>query len=57
MRRDKQINPILSAPPKTDRQMPERKIRADKLHDIKIPVSTVIDSILRRESRKRWGRF
>ena len=55
MRREKQLNPILSTPPNPDRQTSERKIRADKLHDIKIPVSAVVDSILRRESRKRWG--
>lgn len=55
MGKNKHINPSLS--PSNDRssKIPIRKIRSDKLHDIKIPINEPMDVILRRESRRYWN--
>ncbi|WP_428909452.1 hypothetical protein [Niallia sp. Krafla_26] len=49
------INPILSNKSKRKTDQQPRKIRSDKLHDIKVPVTESIDLIIRREARKGWG--
>lgn len=54
MRRDKPLNPVLSNSKKRDQVPQKRKIRSDKLHDIKIPVTDLMETILLRESRKQW---
>lgn len=55
MGNDKHLNPILTNPRKKKDEPQQRKIRSDKLHDIKIPVSETIDTIMRRESRRFWN--
>ena len=52
------INPILtSAGKKVEKQQKQylRKVRSDKLHDIKIPVNEKLDALIRREAYKNWG--
>jgi len=56
--KNEHLNPILYSSKK--KQQPNerkirRKIRKDKLHDIKIPINENIDLTLRRESRKFWN--
>lgn len=51
---EQHLNPILSSS-KKKQILNERKIRKDKLHDIKIPIDDTIDLTLRRESRKFWN--
>lgn len=47
------INPVLSTNKKN--QSGERKIRSDKLHDIKIPVTEKMDYIIRRNAKLSWN--
>ncbi|MFD4931851.1 hypothetical protein ABEY41_03910 [Peribacillus butanolivorans] len=54
MRRDKPLNPSLSPNKKRNPEPQKRKVRTDKLHDIKIPVSEITNTIVLRESRKHW---
>ena len=54
MGKSKYLNPILSTPKKNYQEPKKRKIRSDKLHDIKIPITEHMDLILRRESRRYW---
>ncbi|SIS01696.1 hypothetical protein SAMN05878482_10962 [Peribacillus simplex] len=52
----KHLNPVLSSSnKKTIEPQKKRKVRSDKLHDIKIPVDEPMDMILRRESRRYWN--
>lgn len=55
MRKEKHLNPVLSTPRKKSEQPQQRKVRSDKLHDIKIPVNEAIDHKLRIESRRSWN--
>lgn len=50
-----QINPSLSTPKKTTSTHQTRKIRSDKLHDIKIPVPEKIVEHLTRLKGKEFG--
>ncbi|USL11053.1 hypothetical protein [Bacillus bombysepticus] len=49
------LNPVLSSSIKKVIEQQKRKVRSDKLHDIKIPVDEPVDMILRRESRRYWN--
>ncbi|TDL91511.1 hypothetical protein E2R55_00015 [Vibrio vulnificus] len=49
------MNPVLSSSNKKMIEPQKRKVRTDKLHDIKIPVDEPVDMILRRESRRYWN--
>ncbi|MBT2719167.1 hypothetical protein [Bacillus sp. ISL-57] len=49
------LNPVLSSSKKKMIEPQKRKVRSDKLHDIKIPVDERVDMILRRESRRYWN--
>ncbi|MGE7609836.1 hypothetical protein ACQKML_25020 [Peribacillus frigoritolerans] len=51
----KHLNPVLSSSNKKTIEPQKRKVRSDKLHDIKIPVDEPMDMILRRESRRYWN--
>lgn len=55
MGKETHLNPILSTPQKRYEKPQQRKIRSDKLHDIKIPVTETVDTIMRRESRRYWN--
>ena len=55
MGKDKHLNPILSNSRSKNQEPQKRKIRSDKLHDIKIPITESIDLTLRRESYKYWN--
>jgi hypothetical protein len=55
MGKETHLNPILSNPQKRYMEPKQRKVRSDKLHDIKIPVSETVDTILRREARRYWN--
>jgi hypothetical protein len=55
MGKELNLNPILNNPKKKREEPQQRKIRSDKLHDIKIPVSEQMDTIIRRESRRFWN--
>ncbi|MEH7375681.1 hypothetical protein [Neobacillus drentensis] len=55
MGKETHLNPILSIPQNRYREPQTRKVRSDKLHDIKIPVNETIDTILRREARRNWN--
>jgi len=55
MGKETHLNPILSNPQKRYKEPQQRKVRSDKLHDIKIPVSETVDTILRREARRYWN--
>jgi hypothetical protein len=48
------INPILLPSQRKKNEQVTRKVRKDKLHDIKIPITETMDMILRREARKYW---
>ena len=50
------MNPVLSTSQKKYQEPQKRKVRSDKLHDIKIPVTDTVDMILRRESHRYWNR-
>lgn len=54
MRREKPLNPSLSSNKKRNLEPQKRKVRSDKLHDIKIPVSETTNTNILRESRKYW---
>lgn len=54
MKKSKHLNPVLTSPLRKQNYT-ERKVRKDKLHDIKIPITENMDLVLRRESRKFWG--
>ncbi|WP_260288494.1 hypothetical protein [Peribacillus aracenensis] len=54
MKKSNHLNPSLSPCKKPFTESPKRKIRSDKLHDIKIPISEPLDALLRRESRRYW---
>lgn len=51
------LNPILSSQKKSSSSRPSepRKINKNKKHDIKIPVSEKLESVLRREAVRYWG--
>jgi hypothetical protein len=49
------LNPVLSSSNKKMIETQKRKVRSDKLHDIKIPVEESVDMILRKESRRYWN--
>jgi hypothetical protein len=49
------LNPSLTSTRKVNSETAPRKVRKDKLHDIKIPVTEEMDLTIRRESRKHWG--
>jgi hypothetical protein len=49
------LNPSLTSSRKVNSGFAPRKVRKDKLHDIKIPVTEEMDLIIRREARKFWG--
>lgn len=51
------LNPILSPQKKSSSSLPSepRKINKNKKHDIKIPVSEPLESVIRREANKNWG--
>lgn len=53
MEKGSYINPILS--PNKKNTSGERKIRSDKLHDIKIPVTEQIDYVIRRNAKLSWN--
>ncbi|MGX2958066.1 hypothetical protein JNUCC23_02085 [Peribacillus sp. JNUCC 23] len=55
MGKDKHINPSLSPSRNSSTVTSKRKVRSDKLHDIKIPIHEGVDLILRRESRRHWN--
>ena len=55
MRRGHHLNPVLLPSLKKIQTPQKRKVRSDKLHDIKIPVTENIDLTLRRESRRYWN--
>ncbi len=55
MRKDNHLNPVLHQSKKNHQDSQKRKVRTDKLHDIKIPVSDLTDLTIRRESRKHWN--
>ena len=55
MGKEQHLNPILSTPRKRYQEPKKRKIRSDKLHDIKIPITESVDLALRRESYRDWG--
>ena len=55
MGKEKHLNPILSTPKKSYQESKKRKIRSDKLHDIKIPITEHIDLTLRLESNRYWN--
>lgn len=55
MRKETHLNPVLHKSKKHHLDSPKRKVRTDKLHDIKIPVSELTDFTIRRESRKQWN--
>ncbi|MCM2534544.1 hypothetical protein NDK43_22100 [Neobacillus pocheonensis] len=55
MGKETHLNPVLSTPQKRYEEPTKRKIRSDKLHDIKIPVTESLDTLLRRESRRFWN--
>lgn len=55
MRKDHHLNPVLSTSHKKDQTPQKRKVRLDKLHDIKIPVTEYVDMRLRIESRRYWN--
>ena len=55
MRRGHHLNPVLLPSLKKNQTPQKRKVRSDKLHDIKIPVTENIDLTLRRESRRYWN--
>lgn len=55
MGKESHLNPVLSTPQKRYEEPQKRKVRSDKLHDIKIPVTESMDSVLRRESRRFWN--
>jgi hypothetical protein len=55
MGKETHLNPILSNPQKRYKEPQQRKVCSDKLHDIKIPVSETVDTILRREARRYWN--
>lgn len=55
MRKDHHLNPVLTTSQKKDQKPKKRKVRSDKLHDIKIPVTETMDMILRRECHRFWN--
>ncbi|MFJ7747465.1 hypothetical protein [Peribacillus sp. NPDC097295] len=55
MRKDKHLNPVLNKKKKEGQEQQKRKVRTDKLHDIKIPVTDSMDFFIRRESRRHWN--
>lgn len=55
MGKEKHLNPVLFSSRKRSEPTQQRKTRSDKLHDIKIPISESIDTVLRRESRRHWN--
>lgn len=55
MRKETHLNPVLHKSKKRHPEFSKRKVRKDKLHDIKIPVSELTDLNIRRESRKQWN--
>lgn len=55
MRKSNNLNPILNKPKSPRSEPQKRKTRSNKLHDIKIPVSEDMDTLLRRESRRFWN--
>ena len=55
MRKGHHLNPVLLPALKKEQIPQTRKVRSDKLHDIKIPVTEHSDMILRRESQKYWN--
>lgn len=54
MGKESHLNPVLRQSKNTIPNPQARKVRSDKLHDIKIPVSEDVDLIIRRESRRFW---
>ncbi|WP_057915844.1 hypothetical protein [Peribacillus muralis] len=51
----KHLNPVLSSSNKKMIETQKRKVRSDKLHDIKVPVDESVDMVLRKESRRYWN--
>lgn len=54
MEKKRTLNPSIAVPKKNSSPH-QRKIRFDKLHDIKIPIKEPVDALLRRESRRYWN--
>lgn len=54
MEKKRTLNPSIAVSKKNS-QPQQRKIRSDKLHDIKIPIKEPVDALLRRESRRYWN--
>lgn len=54
MGKEKHLNPVLGQS-KRRMELQPRKVRSDKLHDIKIPVSENMDTLIRRESHRFWN--
>jgi hypothetical protein len=55
MGKNNYLNPALTSTRKVKSESAPRKVRKDKLHDIKIPVTEEMDLIIRREARKFWA--
>src|SRR3954469_12627095 len=55
MGKEHYVNPVLSTSHQRNQNLQKRKVRSDKRHDIKIPVTEMVDLIIRRESRRYWN--
>lgn len=49
------LNPMFNRKRKQESDPQPRKVRSDKLHDIKIPITELMDTKLRLESRRFWN--
>lgn len=52
---ERYINDFLSNKKNVSQEPQQRKVRSDKLHDIKIPVPEIVDTTIRKESRRAWN--